>query len=45
MDSRMEGALEGMGQRLEGMEQRLDGSMARLRDDMQQFMLMFTRKN
>ena len=27
------------------MEQRLDGSMARLRDDMQQFMLMFTRQN
>ena len=30
MDSMMEEALEGMGQRLEGMEQRLDGSMARL---------------
>lgn len=45
MDSRMEGALEGMGQRLEGMELRLDGSMTRLQDDMQQFMVIFTRQN
>ena len=36
MDSRMEGA---------GMGQRLDGSVARLREDIQQFMVMFTRQN